>query len=378
MKNSLGKKMVSIFIFFSIVLLYGEGFTSNAILDKEDAYIKEPVILTFEIKQTDHSKVMFFDFTLAESDAYEFHRLDAKEIDSYQGAQIHYTYLIYPLKSGIIDISFHLIQKVTTKENVAYSFSGDRDNVKGITTTDTPIALKPLQLTVKPLPEGTELVGDFTLTHQIKNHEANAYEPIPFNIEIKGKGYPPILENIFLPTDDYTLFQETPEIRAIRTAENTYNTVIYSMAMNAKKSFTLDEIEIKAFNPTTQKSYIPTIPKQEFIINPIAHSALVDKVDSPAPLKASDWSWIGTLMGYIVVFFSGFLTAKSVQWHQKERHKSDPFIEKITRTNDPKKLLSLLIAEDSKKFASAIEKLEAHLYSKKALDLKAIKKELNA
>ncbi|MDD3592307.1 MAG: hypothetical protein PHO65_06680 [Sulfurovum sp.] len=347
-------------------------------MNKKNAYIKEPVLLTFDINQTDHSKVMIFDFTLKESDAYEFHRLDAKEVDSYQKAKIHYTYLIYPLKSGVIDIGFQLIQKVTTKENVTYSFSGDRDNVKNITTTDTPIGLEPLQLTVKPLPEGTQLVGDFTLTHQIKTLEAHAYEPIPFNVEIKGEGYPPIVENIFVSKDDYTIFQEAPVANAIRTAENTYNTVIYSLALNAKKSFTLDEIEINSFNPTTQKSYILTIPKQEFKINPVADSALVDKVDSPAPLKATDWSWAGTLLGYIVVFFSGFLTAKSVQWHQKEKLRSDPFIEKITRTNDPKKLLSLLIAEDSKKFASAIEKLEAHLYSKKPLDLRAIKKELHA
>lgn len=378
MKNSLGKKIISIFIFLSIVLLYGEGFTSNAMLDKKNAYIKEPVILTFEIKQTDHSKVMFFDFTLTPSDAYEFHRLDAKEIDSYQGAQVHYTYLIYPLKSGIIDIGFHLIQKVTTKENVAYSFSGDRDNVKGITTTDTPVALKPLQLTVKPLPEGTQLVGDFTLTHQIKNHEANMYEPIPFSVEIKGTGYPPILEKLLAPTNDYTLFKEDPQVSVIRSAKRTYSTVLYPLALSAEKSFTLDAIKIKSFNPTTQKSYILTIPEQEFIINPIAHSALLDKVDSPAPLNATDWSWIGTLMGYIVVFFSGFLTAKSVQWHKKKKIKDDPFIQQISQTNDPKKLLSLLIAEDSKKFASAIEKLEAHLYRKKPLDLKAIKKELNA
>ncbi|WP_320347167.1 hypothetical protein [Sulfurovum sp.] len=229
MKNSLGKKIVSIFIFFSISLLYGQGFTSSAMLDKESAYIKEPVILTFDINQTDRSKVMFFDFTLTESEAYEFHRLDAKEVDSYQKAKIHYTYLIYPLKSGVIDIGFKLTQKVTTTENVAYSFSGDRDNVKGITTTDTPIKLEPLKLRVKALPEGTQVVGAFTLTHQIKNHEANAYEPIPFSVEIKGTGYPPVLETLLAPTDAYTLFKEDPQANVLRNVQRTYSTVLYHL-----------------------------------------------------------------------------------------------------------------------------------------------------
>ncbi|MFT7879166.1 MAG: hypothetical protein ABXS91_02120 [Sulfurimonas sp.] len=378
MKNSLGKRVITIFIFFSICLLYGSGFTTHASLDKESAYIKEPVILTFDIEQTDYSKVMFFDFTLKESEAYEFHRLDAKEEDSYQNAQVHYTYLLYPLKSGRIDIGFELIQKVTTKEDVAYSFSGDRDNVKGITTTDTSIGLAPLRLKVKPLPSGTLLVGDFTLTHELKRHEATAYEPIPFSVEIKGTGYPPVLDEFFISTDDYTLFKETPEVSTIRSTKRTDNTVIYPMAISAAKNFTLDETNIPSFNPLTKKSYVLTIPEQAFKITPVAQSALVDRVDSPAPIKATDWSWVGTLLAYIVVFISGFLTAKSVQWYTKEKIKHDPLIEKITQTNDPKTLLALLIAEDSKKFVSVIEKLESHIYGEKPLDLRAIKKELNA
>ncbi|UFH58151.1 BatD family protein [Sulfurovum mangrovi] len=378
MKNSLGKHTISIFIFFSISLLYGNGFTTNASLDKERVFVKEAVVLTFDIKQTDYAKVMFFDFTLTESEAYEFHRLDVKEEDSYQNAQIHYTYLLYPLKSGEIEIGFELIQKVTTKEDVAYSFSGDRDNVKGITTTDTPIALAPLKLAVKPLPEGTQLIGDFTLTHELKTHQANAYEPIPFTVEIKGRGYPPILENSFLSTKEYTLFKETPEVKTIRSAKHTDNTVTYPMAISAEQSFTFDEINIRAFNPKTQTSYILTVPKEEFKITPVAHATLLDKVDSPAPIKATDWSWIGTLLGYMAVFLSGFFTAKSVQWYKKEKIKEDPLIQQINQTSDPKALLTLLIAEDSKKFAPAIEKLEAHIYGKKPLNLKAIKKELNA
>ncbi|MDM5270651.1 hypothetical protein PGH07_00495 [Sulfurovum sp. zt1-1] len=378
MKNSLGKSVITFIIFSSISLLYGEGFTSKALLNKESAYIKEPVLLTFDIKQTDYSKVMFFEFTLTENEAYEFYRLDAKVEDRYQNAQIHYTYLLYPLKSGVIDIGFELVKKVTTKEDVAYSFSGDRDNVKRMTTTDSIIKLEPLKLTVKPIPEGTLLVGDFTLTHQVKTHEASAHEPIPFSVEIKGTGYPPILNNIFLSTDDYILFKEEPQVNTIRSAKHTYNTVVYPMAMSSAKSFTFNEVKIKSFNPKTQKSYMLTIPAQAFNIKPVAQSSLIDKVDSPAPIKVTDWSWIGTFLGYIVVFISGFFTAKSVQWHKKEKIKNDPFIEQINQTSDPKTLLRLLIAEDSKKFAPAIEKIEAHIYQNKPLDLKAIKKELNA
>lgn len=371
-------KSIFIIIFFSINFLYGEGFTTDATLNKQQAYIKEPVILTFDIKQTDHEKVMFFDFTLSSSDQYEFFRLDAKEEDSYQNAQVHYTYLLYPLKEGSIEINFELIQKVTTKENVAYSFSGDRDNVRGITTVDTSVSIAPLKLDVKPLPQGTLIVGDFTLTHKLKTNKANAHEPIPFSIEIKGQGYPPILENSLISKDGYTLFKEKPQISSIRTTKGTYNTIMYPLAFSAAKSFTFEEVVLPVFNPDTGKSYTLTIPKQTFDITPVETSRLVDKVDSPAPLQATDWSWIGTLFGYIVVFVAGFLTAKSVQWHAKEKIKSDPFRIEVSKTKDAKSLLTLLIAEDSKKYERAIEKLEAHIYQNRSLDLEKLKKEIHA
>ena len=321
---------------------------------------------------------MFFDFTLAQSEMYEFYRLDAKEEDSYQNAQIHYTYLLYPLKSGEITVNFKLIQKVTTRENVAYSFSGDRDNVKGITTVDTPVKVDPLKLRVKPLPEGTQLVGDFTLAHTFKTTEAKAHEPIPFTVEIKGDGYPPLLEETFVSTDTYTLFRENPQVKSIRSTKGTHNTVTYPLALSAAQDFTFDKIVIPVYNPKTRQSYTLALPEKKFTITSVKMSELVDKIDSPAPLKETDWSWFGALFGYLVVFFAGFLTAKSVQWHRKERIREGPFAQKIAKTNDPRTLLALIIAEDSKKYAKAIEKLEAHIYRGNPLNLNEIRKEINA
>ena len=135
--------------------------------------------------------------------------------------------------------------------------------------------------------------------------------------------------------------------------------------------------KIKAFNTFDTKCYTLEIPQQNFTVTPADNKMLVDKVDSPMPLHKTDWSWLTALLGYIVVFFAGFLTAKSVQWHKEEKVKSNSFSVQIAQTDDPKTLLTLLMAEDSKKYASIIEKLDAHIYGKKPLNLKEIKKELN-
>jgi ABC-type antimicrobial peptide transport system permease subunit len=378
MKNNLGKIIKFILVFFTVSLLHAQqGFITNVMLDKKSAYIKEAVILTFDINQTDYSKVMFFDFTLAKSSDYEFHRLGVKEEGTYQNAQIHYTYLLYPLKSGEISIGFELIQKITTKQNVAYSFSGDRDNVKGMTMTDIPITLEPIKLQVKPLPKNTLLVGEFSLSHTIKTHEAKAYEPLPVTIEIKGKGYLPKLDEIIKPSENYTLFKEEPQITSIKSNKTMLHMVTYHLALSAKKSFSLPAIQLKTFNPAKKQSYTLKIPKQDFKIAQVPSETLVDQTDLPMPLQKTDWSWLTTLLGYIVVFIAGFLTAKSVQWQRKEKVKADPFSVQVAQTDDPKALLTLLMAEDSKKYADIIEKLDAHIYGKKPLNLKEIKKELN-
>jgi len=142
--------------------------------------------------------------------------------------------------------------------------------------------------------------------------------------------------------------------------------------------FFFQKFAIKAFDPSKERSYILRIPQQSFTINPVDTKTLVDTIDSPAPQKPTDWSWLGTFFGYIIVFIAGFLTAKSVQWQKRVQHKIDPFSVQIAQTNDPKVLLALLMAEDCKKYSIAIEMLEAHLYEGKKINLNELKRELHA
>jgi len=376
MKNSLGK-------FFLILLcslwVNAEDFKHHFTLSKSSPYVKEAVIMTLDLNQTNRDKVLFFQFTLKKSPDYEFHRLNAKETGENIAAKVHYEYLIYPLHSGEIKLHFDLVQKATTEENLAYSFSGDRDNVKGLTTVDTQIDLPPLILKVKALPEGTSLVGDFSLTHNLKQHEAKAYEPLPFQVTLKGSGYPPLLENL-LPKDiNFTLFQEKPIVQAINSSQGTNSTVIYPMALSHSKDFDLKPIVIKAFDPKTKESYELSMPEQHFNIEKVAVNTLVDKADSPKPLQ-SDWSWFTTivtsLLSYLVVFGAGYLTAISVKWKKKTTEQtSHPLKEKIAACQDEKALLQLLMATDSKAFRSSIEKLEKGLYGNGKINFNKVRQE---
>jgi hypothetical protein len=379
MKKSPGRALRKLlFVIVGITLVYANDFSYKFALSDTTPYLKEAVIMKLDLEQTDHSKVLLFKFSPKKSDDYEFYRLDMKEEDAYHAAKIHYTYLIYPKRTGEINITFNLIEMVTTDEKVAYSFSGDRDNVRGLNKKDIPIDLPPLKLNVKPLPEGTQIVGNFKLDYAIKKKRANAYEPLPITITIKGAGYPPVLKQLIPKNKNFSTFVEKPIIHTVRSAKDSRSTVTYSLALSAKKSFTLPEIKLRAFDPKTEKAYTLTIPKKEFTITEPDQSTLVDKIDSPKPLQ-SDWSWLGTLLGYLVAFIAGFLSAKSIKWRpgKKEKPSEDAWTTEMLATNNPKKLLALLIATDDRRYEGIIRKLEKSIYSKRGPSIKQIKNEIH-
>ena len=373
-KHNPGKSIL-LFLFLLMSLLRAEDLSYTFNVSNESPYVKEAVIMTLDLNQTNHDIVLLLNFDLKKSPDYAFQRLDVKETDTHHDARVHYTYIIYPLKAGVVNLHFDLTKKVTTDESVAYSFSGDRDNVKGLVSKDSKVTLPPLTLEVKSLPEGTDIVGDFTLKQTFNTHKVQAYEPIPFNLTIGGEGYTPLVPDIIPKELNVSTFKETPIVKTIHSHAGTKSTVIYPMALSHKESFDLPPIVIQGFNPKTEKSYNLTVKGQHFDIEKADTSTLLDKVDNPEPFSM-DWSWLQTLLSYLLVFTAGYFTAMTLKWQKKRTEtEADPLIEKIASVKEPKALLQLLIATDSKKFVVLIEKLENGLYKKGKINFKALKTE---
>ena len=369
-KHNLGKLLI---LCIHILLLQAEDFTYKIGIDKQHPYVKEAVLLTVDVNQTNHDIVLLFDFDLEKSDAYSFQRIDIQEIDAYHAAQIRYTYLLYPLQEGHISIHFNLTQKATTDESIAYSFSGDRDNIKTLETRNTKIDVLPFHMETKALPEGTQVVGDFSLAHTVKMHDANAFEPLPLQITLKGLGYPPLLKSILPKGGQFTRFTDAPIVKMYVSKEGTRSTVTYAMALSHDSSFALNPIVIKAFNPATEKSYTLNVPAQHFNITQVDSTLLIDKVDMPAAFTV-DWSWVQTLFTYLLIFVAGVLSALSWRWKKKKIHKKQhPIAEKIKNAKTPKALLQVLMSNDSKLFTKSIQQIENTLYGDANISLNKLK-----
>lgn len=372
MKHNLGKVLL-LYTFLMLSMLQAKDFVYQISINKSQPYVKEAVILTFDLNQTNPDVVMLFTFDLKKSPDYTFQRIDAKESDIHHNTKIRYTYLIYPLTSGDVPIDFTLIQKVTNDESVAYSYSGGRDNVKTLVTKDSTITLPPLVMHVKALPKGTELVGKFNLTQKAKKYKAQAYEPIPYQIQIKGVGYTPLLKEIFPKDLNITRFSEKPIVYTQHSQKGTESTIIYPFAFSHDQSFDLPPLVIHAFDPDTAQRYTLKTKKLHFEISKQDPKDLIDSSDNPPALK-SDWSWLTSLLAYITVFAAGYLSAMTIKWKRSHTSTKESLLkEKIKRCKEEKALLQLLMATDSQHYRHEIALLEKSIYQNGRTSLSDIK-----
>lgn len=367
------------------MLLFAEDFSYTIQSSTQHPYIKEAVVIDIHLKQTNPDVVLLFNFDIVKNPAYHFQRIDVITKETYHDLQISYRYLLYPLQQGTLTVPFNLLKKVTTDARIAYSFSGDRDNVKTLQTQDSNVTLPPLTLHVKALPKGTSLVGDFKLNYHIPLHQAKAHEPLPLHIDIEGTGYTPTIEPLLPKQDAVTHFNAPPKITSHIKKNEIYTKVNYTVALSSTDNFSLPPITYQAFNPKTQTPYTLTIPSQHFTVTPVPLPTLIDSKDTPKRLE-DNIQWSHELLYYPIIFIAGFLTALAWHWRREQRQKLTPkpqsnhlqLLAKITHTKDSKALLQLLLAHPHPKLDTIVQKLETLLYSKTSTDsthFKEIKKE---
>lgn len=372
--------MKQLFIIFLLLnTLYANDIAISMHLSKTNAYQGEAVVLDVNISQTDHSKVMLFLFSPKKSEKYQFYQVDFREDNRYHNLKHTYRYLIYPIRSGSVSVGFDMVKSITDDSKIAYSISGDRDNVKGLVKKDIEVNVEPLRLDVKAVPNGVKFIGEYALEYRIDKNKANAFEPINIAITIKGKGLPLQAFDMIKKSKKYELYKQKPQLKTYHLQDDSKSTIEWRYALSSKESFTLDAINLQAFNPATQKSYTLSIPKQLFSIQAVQTKTLVDKVDYPKEAKGVDWGWLFLLFSYIGVFISGFLTPKDIlKRFKKEMIIQSDFEREVEKAKSKKELLALMLAQNNHEFHKVIELLNSELYQKERYSLKELKKMLTS
>jgi len=366
------KFIIGILLFIS--LSFANDISYNFHISNKTPYQNEAIFLDVNISQEEHSTVMLFKLNLKKSSAYDFHQIGFKENDKYHDLKHQYKYLVYPKQVGKVALEFEMIKSLTDDDKVAYAISGDRDNVKGLVKKDIVIDLKPLLLSVKALPKGVDLIGDYKLSYELDKTSTDAYDPVHLKVLLKGKGNISSLE--LLPKDEaYYLFTQAPKVKLLHHSKGTTVNAEWDYAISAKESFVLPKVLLKAFNPQTNNSYELVIPSQAIEVKSVAVETLVDSEDMPLRSKGFDWSWLGWLLSYVAVFVAGFLMPRDF-FKRKIKEKVSSFEDEVTNVKTHRELLKLLLGRNDKRYDKAIGSLESVLYNGKKVSLVTIKKML--
>ncbi len=363
-----------LFFLFCLTALYADDVAYSFSVSNANPYEKEAVLVEVNVTQVDHSNVMMFKFSLKKSEDYDFHQIGFKEHEKYHDLREEYVYLVYPKKSGKVLLEFEMIKSITDDDKVAYSISGDRDNVKGLQKEDIVVNLKPLSLEVKTLPTGVDLVGNFDLTYDLDRNKTEAYDPINLEVKLKGKGF---LSSFKLLEESlaYRLFTQNPKFKILHRKEGSSSSLEWDYAISAKENFTLNQIVLKAFNPKTKEVYNLLLPAFKIEVTKVEEASLLDEVDYPARAKGIDWDFWSWFFSYVLVFVAGFLMPRDLFKAKKilEESSEDILNEKIKNSKSHKALLKILLVENKEVFAKAIEALEEVVYNGEKVSLSKIK-----
>ena len=374
MKNALGKTLFLLLSLTFTLFAKSDLATYQLTSSKENVYVKEALEIKFVATQKERLHNMFFFLEPKKSDNYKIVLLnkEANELAHHKKETI-FTFLLFPLKEGSVEVDFNFTIKVASDEAVAQVYQGSRDNVKWIETINTQVDLQPLILKVKKLKEDVDLVGDFTLTSKLQSDSVNSYESANVTYSFNGVGYDVFNVEPITKIKDVEIFSEITKHYDKETPAGYDIHREFNYALISKNDIVVKAKEFKCYSPIHDKFY--TMKTQEYVIKVkgMDKSNLIDKVNYP---ESQDISQLGkTILTYLILFFSGFLTAKYFpsSFSLKKKQYSD-----VREAKNAKELLFLLMNKyDVYKLRVYYEPLNDIVYhDANARNFKKIKKQI--
>ncbi|QOY51299.1 BatD family protein [Candidatus Sulfurimonas baltica] len=224
-----------------------------------------------------------------------------------------------------------------------------------------------LELNIKPLPAGVNLVGDFTISTAVDKKVVDVNEAVNITIKVLGAGN---LEDIksFKPSiDGVSVFDEKISIKEKLLTQN--------IAFVAERDFVIPSFSIKFFNPKTKETKTIATDKISIKVNnaKLKEELNIQKEEKPLSDDVSHVNTQNDRFTLLVTFLAGLtcgiliMLLKPLKLLKKKKSLS---------VKEPKILLmKLLPYKDDTEVKEIVDILEKNIYSgqKLELDKKALK-----
>ncbi len=255
------------------------------------------------------------------------------------------------------------------------------------------IASNTVTIAVKPKPEDTDLVGDFTLESHLDHNKVKANKPINLSIKITGEGS---LEDLELPNveiDGVTIYSDDPSITTNLSNNSVHSTYTKSFVFISDHDFTIPARRISVYDTKSKTVKTLEVPSYDVHVEgspqvaavqkpqaqkppvgqvqtnlnvPQKQKSMLDIKDDDAPKEVPSTSW----WMIVLAFVSGMFVIALVKMLPKMKRG------KSTRNYTESEALKILYAHINE--SSKIEAMVRKLYAKKNGDKSIVidKKEL--
>ena len=374
MKRIHGKIILLFLILFTSIASANNKYCTYSIKSsKENIFINEPIYITFHARQKTKNEVMFFDLKPRQNPKYEIISIKEKRHEfNYHDAEKTFTYLVFAKKSGKINVELDFRIRRASDDAVSEAYTGSRDNVKSIPTTNVNIALVSVSLNVKALKQNVNGVGNFKLDMKVDKKSSNSYDAINVEYHLVGTGY---LNKNFSPLKNITntsIFKGKKAL-APRASKNGYiYNVTWNYAIVAKEDFKITSAKFKTYDYKKDKFILTTLEEKQIKIKALNIENLVD--DKNSPDSSIDFEKYLDYFYSIMIFIAGFLFAKLLEYLPKKQNYKHDITKNIKLSSSPKELLKLAIPLVHKyKLLNEINELESILYSSSKTSFKEVK-----
>ncbi|MFA6191353.1 MAG: BatD family protein [Sulfurimonas sp.] len=228
-----------------------------------------------------------------------------------------------------------------------------------------------VELDVKPLPVGVNLVGNFSISATVDKEEINANEAVNVTVEVQGNGN---LEDIktFKPyIDKVSVFDEKMVIEKSELSQK--------MAFVSDEDFVIPPFELKFFDTATKEIHTVSTkeihvkvknakPKEPLLIKR-DESAKAVQTESSANISVNEISRYWIVLGFVAGLVFGVLIALLKPWKMIGKKRSSSLHEPRTL------LVKLMPYKHDAEVQSLIEILEKNIYQKEniKIDKKSLK-----
>lgn len=362
----------------------GSDFIAEISLDKKEAYVGESVRLDIKFKRRLDAKADKVQINEPTLEGFWAKKVDEKR-QSNEGEYIveTYTYLLFPQKEGNLTIPALEVAIGTVKQTRNNGFFNDPFFSRLTNQLQWRKSFSnAVSLSVKPLPQGLELYGSFSIGADVDKESVRANKPVNLTIKVSGEGNVEDIIKFDPLIDDVIIYADEPQTEAKLINGKYVGTFKQKIAIIGDKDFVIPALELRYFDKD-QKRVItkktepivikvtgntvsmtgPTVEKSTAIIE--------SERETPAKSTPVQTQQVDTSSKYLYLFIGLILGALGMYTGMKYgkrvgTKKENDLLRAIEKAKDDRSLFDLLLPFGSMDpvIDEALTRLEANLYGK--------------